>query len=201
MDQVMIGKFIAAERKQKGYTQRQLANELGISDKTISKWETGNGFPEISLMLPFCECLEITVNELLSGQRLSENEYKQKAEENMVNIISEAQENKKKIIVECMVCAISVLASITLILLAGSLDIGIWLRVVLIAISIVIMISGISAAVILDVQAGSFECPNCNNKFVPSTKEYVFGMHTITKRKLTCPRCGERSYCRKVLTK
>lgn len=197
----MIGKFIATERKQKGYTQRQLANKLGISDKTISKWETGNGFPEISLLLPLCEYLEITVNELLSGQRLSENEYKQKAEENMVNMINEAQENKKKIIVECIVCAISVLASITLILLAGFLDVVIWLRVVLIAISIVIMIAGISAAVILDVQAGAFECSNCSNRFVPSTKEYILGMHTITKRKLKCPKCGKRSYCRKVLTK
>ena len=52
MDQIKTGKFIADERKKKGYTQRQLAEQLGISDKTISKWERGNGFPEISLLLP-----------------------------------------------------------------------------------------------------------------------------------------------------
>ncbi len=201
MDQVLIGKFIADERKQKGLTQRQLADELGISDKTISKWETGNGFPEISLLLPLCEHLNITVNELLSAERLSDNEYKQKAEKNMVNMISESQENKKKIIVECMICAISVLAGTTLVLLSGLLNMELWLRVLLIIISVLIIIVGISAAVILDIQAGAFECPNCNNRFVPTTKEYVFSGHTLTKRKLICPKCGKHSYCKKVLTR
>ncbi len=69
MDQLKIGKFIAEERKSKEFTQRELADKLGISDKTISKWERGNGFPEISLLLPLCKELEITVNELLSGER------------------------------------------------------------------------------------------------------------------------------------
>ena len=63
MDQSKTGKFIAEERKRKNYTQRQLADLLGISDKTISKWERGNGFPEVSLLLPLCDELEITVNE------------------------------------------------------------------------------------------------------------------------------------------
>ena len=99
MDQIVIGKFIAAERKRKGYTQRQLADILDISDKTISKWERGNGFPEVSLLLPLCNELDITVNELLSGERVSEEEYLKKAEENMVNLVREAQESKKKIVV------------------------------------------------------------------------------------------------------
>ena len=75
MDQIKIGKFIAEERKRKNYTQKVLAEILGISDKTISKWERGNGFPEISLLLPLCNELEITVNELLSGERLQEVDY------------------------------------------------------------------------------------------------------------------------------
>ena len=61
MDQIKIGKFIAEERKAKKYTQRELADKLSISDKTISKWERGNGFPEVSLLLPLCNELEITV--------------------------------------------------------------------------------------------------------------------------------------------
>lgn len=68
MNQIKIGKFIAEERKVKKYTQRELADKLSISDKTISKWERGNGFPEVSLLLPLCNELEITVNELLSGE-------------------------------------------------------------------------------------------------------------------------------------
>ena len=97
MDQIKTGKFIADERKKKGYTQRQLAEQLGISDKTISKWERGNGFPEISLLLPLCNELDLSVNELLTGERISETEYREKAEENMVNLVKEAQESKKKI--------------------------------------------------------------------------------------------------------
>lgn len=84
MNQIVIGNFIASERKRKGYTQRQLADILQISDKTISKWERGNGFPEVSLLLPLCNELDITVNELLSGERVSEQDYQKKAEENMV---------------------------------------------------------------------------------------------------------------------
>ena len=80
MDQIKIGKFISEERKRKKYTQKELAEILGISDKTISKWERGNGFPEVSLLLPLCNELEISVNELLSGERLEEVDYKKKAE-------------------------------------------------------------------------------------------------------------------------
>ena len=91
MNQIKIGKFIAEERKVKKYTQRELADKLSISDKTISKWERGNGFPEVSLLLPLCNELEITVNELLSGERLQAMDYKKKAEENMVNMIREKE--------------------------------------------------------------------------------------------------------------
>ena len=101
MDQIKIGGFIAEERKRKGYTQKILSEKLGISDKTISKWERGNGFPEVSLLIPLCSELDITVNELLSGERVSEEQYRKKAEENMVNLVKEAQENKKKIMRKC----------------------------------------------------------------------------------------------------
>lgn len=82
MNQIETGKFIAKERKRKKLTQRQLADILGISDKTVSKWECGNGFPEVSLLLPLCDELGVSVNELLSATRLSEAEYQKKAEEN-----------------------------------------------------------------------------------------------------------------------
>ncbi len=67
MDQEKIGKFIADCRKEKGLTQLQLAEKLGISNRAVSKWETGKSCPDVSLMLELCSVLEITVNELLSG--------------------------------------------------------------------------------------------------------------------------------------
>lgn len=87
MDQVKIGKFIAQCRKEKKMTQRQLADALEISDKTVSKWECGRGLPEVQFMMPLCELLEISVNELLSGEKLSADEYRMKAEENMMTLI------------------------------------------------------------------------------------------------------------------
>ena len=134
MDQIKIGRFIADERKRKGYTQKQLSEKLGISDKTISKWERGNGFPEVSLLLPLCDELEITVNELLSGERVSEEDYRKKAEVNMVNLVREAQESKKKIILSAMVAALTIVAAFPLFLLSGILEMENWLRVLLIAI-------------------------------------------------------------------
>ena len=98
MDQVKIGKFISQMRKEKGLTQKQLGEELLISDKTVSKWETGKGMPEVSLMLPLCEKLGINVNELLTGERIPDEDYKKKAEENIMNIMREKEESIRKII-------------------------------------------------------------------------------------------------------
>ena len=122
MDQIKIGRFIADERKRKGYTQKQLSEKLGISDKTISKWERGNGFPEVSLLLPLCYELEITVNELLSGERVSEEDYRKKAEVNMVNLVREAQESKKKIILSAMVATLTIVAAFPLFYVRNSGD-------------------------------------------------------------------------------
>ena len=201
MDQIKIGKFIADERKRKGYTQKQLSGKLEISDKTISKWERGNGFPEVSLLLPLCNELEITVNELLSGERVSEEDYRKKAEENMVNLVREAQESKKKIILSAIVAGLTIIAALPLIMISGMLEMENWLRVTLIIIGGVVFIGGIAVACVLDRDAGAFECPECNNRFVPDMKAYVMGPHTITKRKLVCPHCGAHKYCKKVLTK
>lgn len=201
MDQIKIGKFIAEERKIKKYTQRELEDKLSISDKTISKWERGNGFPEVSLLLPLCNELEITVNELLSGERLQAMDYKKKAEENMVNLVREAQESKKKIILSAMAAGLTIIAAVPLFLLSGMLAMENWMRILLIIIGLVVICGGIVIACILDRDAGAYECPDCKNRFVPDMKSYIMGPHTITKRKLVCPNCGAYKYCKKVLTK
>lgn len=97
MDYKNIGKFIADIRKEKGYTQKELANLIGVSDKTISKWECGNGIPDLSYMDSLCESLGISINELISGQKLQENSYPRKAEENIMMLMKENANNKKSI--------------------------------------------------------------------------------------------------------
>ncbi len=201
MDQNKTGKFIAGERKRKALTQKQLAEALGISDKTISKWERGGGFPEVSLLLPLCRELDITVNELLAGERVAEEDYKKKAEENMMNLVKEAQESRKKIILSALVAALAILAALPLIVVAGALEMETWLRCLLIGIGLVVVVLGIIIACVLDRDAGAFECPECHERFVPEMGAYIMGPHTITKRKLRCPKCGAVKYCRHVLTK
>ncbi len=201
MDQIMIGRFIAEERKRKGYTQKILSEKLGISDKTISKWERGNGFPEVSLLIPLCSELDITVNELLSGERVSEEEYRKKAEENMVNLVKEAQENKKKIILSVMVGILTIIAAVPLFIVAGMFDMSTGVRITFIAIGLVVVVIGIAVACIMDREAGAFECPECHERFIPDMKSYIMAAHTPTKRRLICPKCGAHRYCKKVLTK
>jgi len=96
MDQIKIGKFIAEMRKEQNLTQIDLAEELGISNKTISKWECGNGMPDYAVMEDLCKILKINVNELLSGERLPSHEYNKKAEENMMSLMQESSEIYKR---------------------------------------------------------------------------------------------------------
>jgi len=93
MDQIKIGKFIAEMRKEQNLTQLDLAEQLGISNKTVSKWECGNGMPDYAVMENLCDVLKINVNELLSGERLPSKDYNKKAEENIMSLMQESSEN------------------------------------------------------------------------------------------------------------
>ena len=200
MDQTKIGSFIAEARKQKNLTQRALADQLSISDKTVSKWETGKGLPEVSLMLPLCDVLGISVNELLTGERLVDSDYKQKAEENILKLMQEKEQSKRSILLAVIAAVIAILGSCTLIYVAGMLEMETWVRVVLIAIAIVIMAGGIFIAAVLEMNAGTFECRHCKTRFVPTSGAYLAAPHTITTRYLKCPNCGKYSNCKKRLT-
>lgn len=200
MDQIKTGNFIAQMRKEKGLTQIQLADKLFISNKTVSKWETGKGMPEVSLMLPLCEALGINVNELLTGEKISTENYKEKAEENIMNIMREKEESIRKIIISVSTCAITLLAGVTIILVAGMSNMETWQRTLLSVIAVIVILGGIAIGAYTDMGAGTFECRHCKTRFVPTTKAYLLGIHTLTKRKLTCPKCGKRSYCNRRLT-
>ena len=203
MDQVKIVKFISDERKAKGYTQKQLSELLGISDKTISKWECGNGFPEASLLLPLCNELEITVNELLTGERISQQNYKKKAEENMVNMIREKEENKQKILLTTIIGVISTITFVTLLLVVCFYTdvITLPIKIVLMIIAISVFGIGLYVAMWGDRKIGYFKCRNCNELFTPTFMQYNMGMHLLSTRYLKCPHCKTRTWCRKVMTK
>lgn len=93
MNQEKIGKFIAELRKEKEITQAELGERLGVTNKTISRWENGNYMPDISLMQSLCEEFEISINEFLSGERISDEDFRKKADANIISSL-----NREKLI-------------------------------------------------------------------------------------------------------
>ena len=107
MDQEKIGKFILELRKDKKMTQQELADKIGVSDRAISKWENGRGMPDISLMKPLCEILDITLNELISGEKIDKKEYQKKSDENIFKTIKYTNK-KTNFFKKFLICLISV---------------------------------------------------------------------------------------------
>ena len=127
MNQTKIGKFIAKCRKEKKLTQAQLAEKLGITDRAVSKWETGKSMPDSSIMLELCKILGITVNELLGGEEISMESYEKMADENLIALKRKDENNRTKNmiisilfsailligIMVCLICNIAVSGSLT----------------------------------------------------------------------------------------
>ena len=195
MDQQKIGQFIAEMRKEQGLTQRELAEKLLITDKTVSKWECGKGLPDVSLMMPLCQILKISVNELLTGRRLQSSEYQRNAEKNLMKLINEREHAKRSLWLGIIALVPAFLAGITLIMIAGYFDLEVWQRIVLILIATLTIAAGLTVAVVLEVNSGAFECAKCGKRFMPKMGAYLAGMHTATRRFLKCPYCGEKSMC------
>ena len=201
MDQVKIGQFIAALRRERTLSQRELAEALEVSDKTVSKWECGRGLPDASLMLPLCKVLGITVNELLSGERLDADAYPSRAEENMAALLRERTENKRKLLLEVAVIATTLFPATVMIMLAGLASLSTAWRIALLCIAFGQMFGGIFIAAVLEMTSGYFECPHCGEYFTPTKGAYLRGSHTTMRRRLRCPHCGKVGWCRRRLSR
>lgn len=115
MNQIKIGKFIAECRRKKNLTQAQLAEKLNITDRAVSKWETGKSMPDSSIMLELSEILGITVNELLSGEEIDMESYEQKANENLIALKRKDENNMtKNTIVSIFILSVFILLTLSL---------------------------------------------------------------------------------------
>ena len=197
-----IGKFIAKERKNKNYTQKQLADILNVSDRTISKWECGKGFPDVALLLPLCNELEITVNELLTGERLAKEDYMEKAEQVMVDFVKEKEENTIKMQLIVLMGIISTVSFITLLVVVCIYTevISIPVKGIMLLIACTIFAIGIITMMVGGRTFGYYKCSCCGKTFVPDFKNFATGINVITMRSMKCPCCGKRNWCKKVLT-
>lgn len=202
MDQIKIGKFIASCRKEQGLTQAALAEKLGISDRAVSKWETGKSLPDSGIMLELCDFLKINVNELLSGERIMAESYDKRAEENLLAMKREIEEkNRQMLKTEYWVALPAVLAGIVLVFAASFVAMPAWLRVVLLAFALVMIFTVAFIAVGIEQKAGYYECQKCGHRYVPTYWQTNLAPHTGRTRRMKCPKCGKRSWQRKVLTK
>ncbi len=202
MNQIKIGKFIVECRKRKSLTQIQLAEKLNITDKAVSKWERGMAMPDSSIMLELCDILDITVNELLSGEKISMENNDRKNEQLLVDISKEL-EQKNKIIWNSMwiIMGVSITALIAGILIAAFLiPEGIWQLVAILGICVVFLIPCFYALK-LEVSVGAYKCKNCGHEIVPTYLEALNAMHMGTTRYLKCPECHKRTWCKKVIKK
>lgn len=200
MNQIKIGKFIAQRRKEKNMTQAELAEKLNITDRAVSKWETGKGMPDSSIMLDLCGVLNISVNELLSGEMIEMKEYNNKSEELLLKMTQEKEKRDKEFL--NMEMFIGILVSIILIFcvfVASFVNMPDWLRIGLIIIGLIPFIIGVGYAIKIEQVAGYYECQNCHYKYVPTYKDVLLAIHIGGKRKMKCPKCGNINYHKKVI--
>lgn len=119
MNQTEIGKFIARCRKEKKLTQAQLAEKLNITDRAVSKWETGKSMPDSSIMLELCEILGITVNELLSGEEIGMESYEKKADENLIALKRKEENSMTKNVIIFLLYSVILLTGIMVCLICN----------------------------------------------------------------------------------
>ena len=202
MDQIKIGKFIQEQRKERGLTQMQLADRLGITDKAVSKWERGIAMPDTSIMLELCDILCISVNDLLNGEKINMENNEKRNEELLLEMAKEL-ERKNKTIWSAMwaIMTVSIIG-----LLAGCaiaafvIPEGIWQAVAFIGIVVVFLIPCFYALK-LEVSVGAYKCKNCGEEIIPTYSQALNAMHAGTTRYLKCPKCNKRTWCKKILKK
>ena len=199
MNQIKIGRFIAECRKKANLTQMQLAEKLSITDRAISKWETGKAMPDSSIMLELCEILDISVNELLNGEKIN-MENKEQNEQLLLEMAKELEKKNKTIWTSMWV-----ILTASVIGLLGGLGVaallipeGVWQLVTVLGLCVVFLIPCFYALK-LEVSVGAYKCKNCDHEIIPTYFEALNAMHKGTTRYLKCPKCNKRTWCKKVL--
>lgn len=202
MDQVKIGKFIAECRKEKHLTQSQLAERLGVSDRAVSKWENGRSMPDSSIMLELCDQIGINMNELFSGRRIDMENYKEIAENNLLQMKrNEEQNNKSMLRLEVVIGTLATVSFLTLAFTATLAVTNVVWRCGTIIAGFLIFGVGIYYALKIEREAGYYKCTKCSYRYVPEMKDVVMAQHIGRSRKMKCPHCGEKTWQKKVLTK
>ena len=201
MDQEKIGRFIADRRRAKNLTQLQLAEMLNITDRAVSKWERGKAMPDASIMLELCGMLDITVNDLLCGEKLSMENYNRELENNLLEMAKAKEHADKRLLrFEVVIGCVMVAFALGLSVLAAYAPMEDWLRYVLIGVGFVPILVITPFMLKIEQIAGYYECRVCGHRYVPTYRAVNLSMHVGRTRYMKCPECGKMSWQRKVLS-
>lgn len=202
MNQVKIGKFIAERRRGANLTQMQLAEKMNVTDRAVSKWETGKALPDSSIMLDLCKTLGITVNDLLSGEVVTVENYDKELEKNLIEVVKQKERADRQLLtLEIVVGCVCVAVMLALCMIAAFANIADWLRIVLIVVGLLPILVAIPFLIRIEQTAGYYECRECGNKYIPEYGSVFMAMHYGRTRYMKCPKCGKRSWQRKVISK
>ena len=202
MDQVKIGKFIAGCRKKVNLTQAQLAERLGITDRAVSKWETGKSMPDSSVMLELCSILEITVNDLLSGEVVTVNDYNKELEKNLFEMVKQKEESDRRLLtLEWVIIVLSFVVLIIPIIIGAFITAQEWQRSLIVLSGLIPALVGFLSAAGIEQSAGYYECKECGHRYVPTFRAVIFSQHMGRTRYMRCPQCNKKSWQKKVLSR
>lgn len=202
MNQEKIGAFIARRRKEKKLTQAKLASYLGITDRAVSKWERGKGLPDPVYMLELCRLLDISVNELLTGEFIEETKYQQKAEDILLIMAKqEVKQTKKMFFYENVIGIGSTIIFTILIFMSVYFVESEGIKILLFIFAFLFLITGVSIALKIETEEGYYECQKCHHKYIPSYRQVYFAMHIGRTRYMKCPHCQKRSWQKKIYSK
>ena len=202
MDRVKIGKFIAQCRKKENLTQLQLAEKLNITDRAVSKWETGKALPDSSIMLALCGILKISVNDLLCGEVVTMDNYNKEIENNLLEMVKQKEQADKRLLaLEIFIGVVVSLVLFAVVFVASFVQMADWLRIVLIITGIIPFAIGIAYALRIEQVAGYYQCAKCGYRYVPTYKSVLLAMHINRTRYMRCPKCNQKSWQKKVISK
>ena len=201
MDQIKIGRFIAERRKAEKLTQSQLAEMLNITDRAISKWETGRAMPDSSIMLELCSILKITVNDLLRGEVVSMENYNKELEINLLDMVKEKEKTDKRLLIaEIFIGIFSISIFVGATIIAAYANIAELWRVLIIVLGLVPFLAAVPFMLKIEQVAGYYKCKKCGNRYVPTAKSVSMAMHMGRTRYMKCPKCNQKSWQKKVLS-
>lgn len=198
MNQEKIGKFIAEKRKENSLTQLQLAEQLNVTDRAVSKWETGRAMPDSSIMLSLCKILKISVTDLLNGEVVLVDN----SEEKILELIREKEQADRTLLaLEWIVGILSLIILMVPIFVAALLPMEDWQRVIIMFSGFVPAIIGVGFTIKIEQVAGYYQCKECGHKYVPTYKAVNLAMHMGRTRYMRCPECHKKSWQKKVISK